>query len=151
MQKRVKVEGGAKCVKGVAKAAEDAAKKQAEFTYKIGKAPKEVKKFYESGLKNLKTSKSAEKQEFIEHVLSGDFKSEYFKRCQKVERVTESKEEETWMSWKQITAVDGEALVKAQIAQGKIETRKHARLDHEHPSTKALPEEEQLEYQRVQD
>ena len=110
-----------------------------------------MKQFYDKGLKYLKTAKSAEKQEFIDKVLEGDFKADYFKRCLKVQTVNEHKEEQTWMSWKQVTDVDREALVKAQIACGLIATRKHARLNHDHESVQALPDELKLEYQKIQD
>ncbi len=56
---------------------------------------------------------------------------------------------EEWLSWTAITAKDGAALVAVQIRQGKLETRPHSELDHDDPSTKELPEAEQLEYKHV--
>ena len=152
--RKVKQEPAAKCIKdaiATMKAVEEAKKATNEFEYRMRKAPKEVKLFYEKGLKNQKTAKSSDKQEFIDKVLEGDFKADYFKRIMKVQNVNEHKEEQTWMSWKQVTDVDGEALVKAQIACGMIATRKHARLDHDHEGVQALPEELKLEYQKIQD
>jgi hypothetical protein len=155
MARKIKQEPGAKCIKKAAaqmKVDEEAAKMQnSDFEYRMRKAPNEVKQFYDKGLKYLKTAKSAEKQEFIDKVLEGDFKADYFKRCLKVQTVNEHKEEATWMSWKQVTDADGEALVKAQIACGLIATRKHARLNHDHESVQALPDELKLEYQKIQD
>ncbi len=107
-------------------------KPTSEFEYKMRKAPSEVKQFYDRGMKYLKTPKSSEKREFIDKVLEGEFKAGYFKRYLKVQTVNEHREEQTWMSWKQVTDVDGEALVKAQIACGMIATRKHTRLNHDH-------------------
>ena len=83
--------------------------------------------------------------------MENDFNAEYSKRCQKVEKVTEEKEEGTWMSWKQVTDIDGEALEKAQIACGKIETRLHKRLDHDHAYVQDMPAELKLEYKKVED
>jgi hypothetical protein len=152
--KKVKQEPGAKCIKdaiATMKAVEEAKKQTSDFEYKMRKAPREVKQFYEKGLKYQKTAKSSDKQEFIDKVLEGDFKADYFKRCLKIQKVNEHKEEQTWMSWKQVTDLDGEALVKAQIACGAIETRKHPRLNHDHESVQALPDELKLEYQKIQD
>jgi hypothetical protein len=156
MAKKIKLEPGAKCIKKAtakmkAVADEEAKKQNSDFEYKMRKAPNEVKLFYDKGLKYQKTAKSSEKQEFIDKVLEGDFKADYFKRCLKVQKVNEHKEEQTWMSWKQVIDVDGEALVKAQIACGMIATRKHTRLDHDHEGVQALPDELKLEYQKIQD
>ena len=55
------------------------------------------------------------------------------------------------MSWKQVTDIDGEALEKAQIACGKIETRLHQMLDHDHAYVKGMPAELKHEYKKVED
>ena len=41
--------------------------------------------------------------------------------------------------------------MKAQIACGKIETRLHKRLDHDHAYVKDMPAELKLEYKKVED
>ena len=55
------------------------------------------------------------------------------------------------MYWKQVTDEDGEALVKAQIACGEIETRLRKRLDHDHAYEQDMPVELNLENKKVDD
>eukprot|EP00959_Pyramimonas_sp_CCMP1952_P346656 7260414-Pyramimonas_sp.AAC.1 len=90
-----------------------------------------------------------EKRKFVEEVIAGNFESEYFRRFEKVAKVDTNSETGTWMSWKQITDLDGEALVNVQIQQKTVITRPHSKLDAEAESTKSLPEHERLEYKKV--
>ncbi|CAK0829282.1 unnamed protein product [Prorocentrum cordatum] len=76
-------------------------KRQNDFAYKLMKAPHRTKEFYDKGLKHLKASKSAEKEEFIRQTL---------------------------------------ATVDSRWSD----------LDHDDPTTKELPEEEQLQYKVVE-
>ena len=88
---------------------------------------------------------------FVKNVLQGDFEADFFKRLTTVkkEEITDTTEE--WVSWKAITDKDGVGVVKAQIQQGTIMTRQHAKLDPNHPATQELPPEEQLQYKKVQE
>jgi hypothetical protein len=139
------------CIKTKA-STEDVLKNQSTaFRSGMRKAPEEIRKFYDSGLKHIKTSSSSKKQEFVDHVLNGDFKADYFKRIIKVQKIEDFSDTESWLSWKQLVDADGEALVKIQLKQGLIDTRPHKHLDHDDPSTKDLAEEERLQYTRVQD
>ena len=157
MPKRGAIKVEAPCLKGkVTPAPSKNEEKQAtstEFNNAIRKksTPAAIKKWYKSsGLKHLKQS-NPEKQKFMEEVLGGDFRSEYFKQLTRVEKVEERREEQGWKSWKAITNTDGEDLVKIQVEQGKVLTRKHRGLDHAHASTKKLREEEKLEYLKVEE
>ena len=57
--------------------------------------------------------------------------------------------EREWMSYKQITDLDGIPLFKAKLAQGTLDTQAVQGLDPEHEATKALPEAERLQYRRA--
>ena len=145
--KAVKQEKTTVCVDSAAQE-----KKRAnEFAYKLTKAPKRIKDFYDKGLKHLKASKSSEKEEFIRETLATvDFKDAYFEGLEIIRDTDMKKVTKSWMSWTAITKIDGPALVRVQVKQGKVLTRPHEELDHEDPTTKELPEEEQLQYKHVQ-
>ena len=94
------------------KAQAEVAAESIAFRAVMKKCPPNIKHFYDSGLKNLKTKSSAEKREFVDAALKGDFNADYFKRIMKVQKIDECDDTETWLSWKQITDIDGDDLVK---------------------------------------
>ena len=153
MSKKMKQEHCLKAAEEEAKKKEVAAKTEEtnRFHTQLAKAPKEIRDYYDKGLKRLKTGKSEDKQVFVKNVLQGDFEADFFKRLTTVkkEEITDTTEE--WVSWKAITDKDGVGVVKAQIQQGTIMTRQHAKLNPDHPATQELPPEEQLQYKRVQE
>ena len=115
---------------------------------KLRVAPTFVRKFYDGKLKFAKMS-NPEKAEFVEEVLStSDFKSEFFERLQKFEVRDEDKDTDTWMSWNEVVNLDGEPLVKAQLAQGTMVSRPHPKLDPTHETTLAIPENERFQYKQ---
>ena len=129
----------------------EVATESAAFRAVMKKCPKDIKQFFDTGLKNLKTKNSAEKREFVDAALKGDFNADYFKRIMKVQKIDDFDDTETWLSWKQITDIDGDDLVKMQLKQGKVVARLHKHLDHADPRTKDLPEEARFQYSRVED
>ena len=157
----VKVEKKIGCVKNkftkpkVEKALETGAplnkKETNDFNYKLKKAPPAIKQFYDGTLK-FKKMNDEEKDEFVKAVLGTEsFKCTYFNRFHTVSTKEVDKDEDEWMSWTQITKLDGPTLVGVQIEQGKIKTRPRKQLDHEHESTLKLPEEERLQYRRTKE
>jgi hypothetical protein len=115
---------------------------------KLRKAPSFVRKFYDGKLKFAKMS-NPEKAEFVEEVINThDFKSEFFERIQTFEVRDEDKDTNTWMSWREVTNIDGEPLVLAQLTQGTIVRRAHPKLDPLHETTLAMPENERFQYKQ---
>ncbi|CAK0899063.1 unnamed protein product, partial [Prorocentrum cordatum] len=126
-------------------------KRQNDFARKLTKASHRIKEFYDKGRKHLKASKSAEKEEFIRQALATvDFKDAYFEGIEIIRDTEMKKVTEFWMLWTAITQKNGPALIRVQVKQGKILTRPHEDLDHDDPTTKELPEEEQLQYKVVE-
>ncbi|CAK0875444.1 unnamed protein product [Prorocentrum cordatum] len=144
---KVKAEGS-KCLASRVEGEENKAKVMNDFNYRIKSAPSAARQFYNKHLKFSKMN-NPEKRKFVEEVIAGNFESEYFRRFEKVAKVDTNSETGTWMSWKQITDLDGEALVNVQIQQKTVITRPHSKLDAEAESTKSLPEHERLEYKKV--
>jgi hypothetical protein len=141
--------------KPTGKAKDKAAKEKKDVTnslnYAIRKAPAFVKDFYDGEVKFMKYS-AVEKEEFVKEVLNAEsWDSDYFKRIQTVVTKEMTKDVETWVSWKAITDEDGEPLVRAQLAQGTLTKRFHAKLIPDAESTLALPEEERYQYSRCKE
>ena len=163
MVKKVKTEGKLRCISATGRVQRHRAEKilqnaEAErqlqkknlmdCANKLRKAPSFVRKFYDGKFKFAKMS-NPEKAEFVEEVLSTrDFKSEFFERIQKFEVRDEDKDTNTWMSWREVTNIDGEPLVLAQLAQGTMVRRPHPKLDPLHETTLAMPENERFQYKQ---
>ena len=79
------------------------------------------------------------------------FDSEYFARMQEINITEGDKEVDQWMSWKEVTGIDGVPLVKVQVEQGSLITRSHPKLDPNAASTLTLIPEERLQYARAID
>ena len=141
--------------KPTGKAKDKAAKEKKDATsslnYAIRKAPAFVKDFYDGKVKFMKYS-AVEKEEFVKEVLNAEsWDSDYFKRIQTVVTKEMTKDVDTWVFWKAITDEDGEPLVRAQLAQGTLTKRFHAKLIPDAESTLALPEEERYQYSRCKE
>ena len=119
------------------------------FGYKMRTSSAFWKKYYEGGLKNQKAAKSQEKFEFMKQVLQNDFKGSYFERIERLVHTDAQKTVKTWMSWKQITDLDGVRLVRLGVKQNKIEVQLSEDLDHDDPDTAELDEEERMQYRKV--
>ena len=155
--KKVKTEGKLRCLSTTAaQKQKDSAEKQKaddkqtaqELANKLRAAPSFVRKFYDGKFKLAKMS-NPDKKEFVAEVLNtSDWKSEFFERIQKFEVRDEEKDTDTWMSWREVVNLDGEALVLAQLAQKTMTKRAHPKLDPLHVTTLAMPENERFQYKQ---
>jgi hypothetical protein len=124
-----------------------------QFAYKLKAAPPHLRDFYDNKLKYAKTTGPAAnattKAQFMEEIIKGDFESTFFRQLTTHTTSDLSESTAEWMSWKQVTDKHGLGLVHAMVAQGTMLTAPHERLDPQHPSYEAIPQEERLQYKEV--
>ena len=70
-------------------------------------------------------------------------------RISTVTKPDSSRTEREWMSYKQITNLDGIPLFEAKLAQWSLEKQAVPGLDPRSEATKTLPEAERLQYRRA--
>lgn len=120
------------------------------FGKKLKHCPKDIVKYYETNLKNKKTHTSGAKLEFVKQILTNDdYQSEYYTRLQKTSHSDSESRTRAWLLWAKYSAEEGEAVAKAQVAQGSVEKRPHPKLDPEAESTLELPEWERFQYRHI--
>eukprot|EP00959_Pyramimonas_sp_CCMP1952_P026683 560005-Pyramimonas_sp.AAC.1 len=136
---------GSLCVKGL-----EGKQLSNAVSYKLKSAPEWIKLYWDNKIKYEKGSRSEEKKNCIEAILSDDgWDNPFFQRIRNLNKVDEDKTEATWMSWKKLLENEDEAVAKLMISQQKILTRPHANLDPDAEETKSLPEQLRFQYKYV--
>ena len=100
----------------------------------------------------LKSSKSSEKQEFINELLTSEsWESEYFKRITKVDAVKRSTKQRKWLSYKKMLEHHSPQVITWMVRKGKLLTRPHPGMEEADEELNAIPAEERLQYQQVEE
>ena len=128
----------------------DTKKASNNFRYALQRCPAHLKKIYDGEFKWAKSSKSEDKQVFIDLITQGDFTNKWFDRYSQTEFVTKDQAEAEWMSWTRIVQFEDPDMVPVMVELGSLETRPHERLtEASAEQLSKLPDHQKLQYRYV--
>ena len=113
----------------------------AKVEYTLRTAPAHIKTAFAKRFKNLKSSNSAEKQEFIQKLFEEKptgWQSPYFTSFMEVTHGSRVQTSTKWFSWKTLLTREDEPIAELMVKQGRVLHRPHALLDHDAVETAEL-------------